>query len=111
MTDPTDTAKLPKISAPLDPGIKDAVEFLRKHNVNTTGSCDKKHDDRRGQPWISVEPPNIASTNLERIAIAKVLLDGGYHGFTVQEEYLYQRGPVAWKTNIVITFWGEAKPE
>lgn len=114
MNNPADTAKdkgLSKIYAPLDPGIKDAVEFLRKHNINTTGSCDGKHDDRKGYPVISVEPPNISCTHLERIVVARTLLDGGYHGFTVEEHYLYQKGPLPWKSNVVITFWGEAKPE
>lgn len=112
LTDPTDTAKRPKgIYAALDPGIKDAVEFLRKNRVNTSGSCDAKHDDRKGQPWISVEPPNMKSTRTERKHIVEVLLKGGYRGFTVEEQYLYQKGPLPWKTNIVITFWGEAKPE
>lgn len=106
----TDTPKaLAEIYRPLDPGIKDAVEFLRKHNINTYGSCDANHDDRKGEPWISVNSKG-EDLVLVRLEIAKLLLSAGYRGFTVKEEYLYQKGPEVWMTNLVIVFWGEAKP-
>ena len=93
----------------MDPGIKDAVEFLRKNNVNTYGSCDAKHDDRKGEPWISVDSKG-EDLVLMRLEIVKLLLSGGYQGFTVKEEYLYQKRAEVWMTNLVILFWGEAKP-
>ncbi len=107
----TDTAQeLSKIYAPLDPGIKDAVDFLRGKGINTTGSCDGKHDGGKDQPWISVDSRG-EDLVLVRLEIAKLLLSAGYHGFTVKEEYLYQKRPEVWMTNLVIVFWGEAKPE
>ncbi|KKM92704.1 hypothetical protein LCGC14_1215800 [marine sediment metagenome] len=108
----TDTAKeLSKIYAPLDPGIKDAVEFLRAKGINTAGSCDAKHDGRKGQPWIFVELRGEESELFVHDNIVGVLLAANYHGFTVQNDYLYQKSPTPWMKHLRITFWGEAKPE
>jgi len=100
---------LAKISAPLDPGIKDAVEFLRGKGINTAGSCDAKHDDRKGQPWIFVDLREGENEFDVHARIVAELLTANYHGFTVQNDYLYQKSPTPWMKHLRITFWGGGK--
>lgn len=102
---------LSKISAPLDPGIKDAVELLREADIDTTASCDGKHDGKDERPWIRVNVPDESHFFYTRNRISLTLIRAKYHGFTIDESRLYQKDFNPWKTQIRITFWGEAKPE
>ncbi len=102
---------LSKINAPLDPGIKDAVELLRKAEIDTTASCDGKHDGKNELPSISVNVPDESQFYHIRHKISLALIRAKYHGFTIEEGRLYQKDFNPWKTQIRITFWGEAKPD
>lgn len=100
-----------EIYMPLDPGIKDAVMLLRNVEINTSGSCDAKHEGHAGNlPWISIDIPHQAHFSLTRWAVVETLIKAGYRAFTVEEHYLYQKSSNPWKTNMIIMFWTEAKP-
>ncbi len=87
------------------------VEFLRGKGINTAGSCDGKHDGRKGLPYIFVQLRGGETEFEVHASIVAELLAANYHGFTVQNDYLYQKSSTPWMKHLRITFWGEAKPE
>jgi hypothetical protein len=89
----------------LDPGIIPVVKILVAAGLKTEASCQGGPGHPAVFPYIVLENPG--NEECIRLLAAEALINAGIHGFTVSQEYMYQKEWAApwYKAVIRIEFW------
>ena len=90
----------------LDEDIIPTVKILNRVGIKTAASCQGGPGHSSKQPWILIREAQAVTIDGARTLVAKALIEAGITGFTINQEYMYQKDYlIRWKEFLRVEFW------